>query len=1090
MGLMNHGNVKSTAFGGKRQKKPVSYYLDFLCLLLFLSLPTLLSSQKILINQRELKKEDGLASYLIDDICQDQRGFIWIATNEGVNRFDGYEFKLFNNQTHPLIRSDYTKIFAAPDGNLWLIAYGNQMIDSVAGWSNTQIVILDPLREEAYSFQDMFSQKAPLLEKDIFFISQNSTTKALVLTTTKGEVFSYTNKFTKLFKTLLPAGPIIPIDKTFFWKIGNKILLEINANGDTLSKEILDTRPTNFRYRGDELLMATNHFLDLRKTRLRYKKRGQPLQLFLAGPEALPQDLSIMTNAAFDRHGGSCFYDQHVLRWYLKGQKKPLVIPFENNQMTLDRYLTLYFDEDNNLWVGGRSGLKIIEAKPTAFQTYLDSSFYNPRGIIGLDNLIVANTYKGLMSITSNGNGRKNQQKIADFAARGMWRDANRLWSAGPRNEIRSIKMDPLAVEKMLIPIPEGKELILQSNCVIKDQKKILWVGTNIGLARLPENGTNFEWSSIKKIAGLPINCLYENKEGIWIGAKTGLFLMNSYSAKAFQAIEIGYANVLYIFESPEGDFWIATKEGGLIFWDRKHKTVRRFTNLDGLSSNTVYGIFQDEAGCLWLPSGYGLMRMDLPSHLVTTFFKRDGLPGDEFNPYAHFQGTDGRLIFGGENGLTVFYPNQIRQQLSKTQQKVVFTKLEKLYKSTGQIKDFTKQFQEEGNLSLTPETGFIILHVAAKEYVNPGKISYAYRIEGLQKDWIFVREHSFRLGGLPYGQYNLLVKAQGAFGQWTKPLSIKLNVIAPFYYKWWFWVVIAGLVFLLLFGIFQLRIKIEKDQQIWLQKEITKATRKIEADKTVITEQMSELERINRLKDRIFMIIGHELRGPAISLSTLSDTVSYLIQKGKIDRAIMLGKDADRTAKGLKILIDNLLSWGRAQTEQLLLLPELFFPAEIAKEALEFFSLSVQEKDLSIHSDFDSDFELFMDKNAFRIIILNLLSNAIKFTKPQGEIHIQGSWSKNGQRAIIKITDNGVGIPKERLKTLFEGDQPSMPGTKGERGVGIGLAVCKELVNSNQGDICVDSKPGKGTTFKVDFPVSTKNHKVNEKHSRIGSGG
>jgi signal transduction histidine kinase len=292
---------------------------------------------------------------------------------------------------------------------------------------------------------------------------------------------------------------------------------------------------------------------------------------------------------------------------------------------------------------------------------------------------------------------------------------------------------------------------------------------------------------------------------------------------------------------------------------------------------------------------------------------------------------------------------------------------------------------------------------------------------------------------------------------------------MAPYYWQPWFWVVVICFIGLLAYVGTQLRFLQIKETNIRLDKEVARRTETIAAQK-------EELERINRLKDRIFMIIGHELRGPAISLSTLSDTVSYLIQKGKIERAILLGKDADRTAKGLKILIDNLLSWGRAHTEQLLLLPEQFKPADIARESLEFFSLSIQEKGLILEVNFAERFELFLDKNAFRIVFLNLLSNAIKFSKPNGLIQIAGFFCADGQNAILKISDSGIGIPPERLNTLFEGNQPSVPGTKGERGVGIGLAVCKELVNINGGLITVDSKLGEGTIFTVFFPIGTKN--------------
>lgn len=1078
---MNHGKIKETAFKERRQDMHAHHYNTVFCVVMLLLFPHLLFCQKYLINQRDLKKEDGLASYLIDDICQDKLGFIWIATNEGVNRYDGYEFKLFNNQTHPLIRSDYTKIFAAPDGKIWLIANGNQLVDSVAVWSNVQIVILDPLLEEAYTFQDYFRKKSPFTEKDVFFIAQDSRTQNLIITTSNGLVFSYSNKFSKLFKTALPAGPILPIKNQKYWKIGNKILLEINPQGDTISLDQIGIRPIYFRYRGEELVLANGGHQEMGKTRLIYKKEGQNLNQFIPPQHGTSIDIEKMSNAVFDRYGGICFFDQDFLRWYRPDRSSPLMIPYGNKMISNERFLTLFFDRNNQLWVGGRSALSIIEAQKTAFQTYLDSSFYNPRGLVIQKKEAIVNTFKGLMRISIESADVKGIKKIADFSGRGMWQDTDRLWVAGPRNEVRSIKNTPFSIEVFKIPIPNGKSLILQANCLVKDKKSRLWIGTNIGLALMPETGGSIEWPDLPKLTNIQVNQLYENREGLWIGAKTGLYLMNLFTMRVFKILDIGYSDIQFIFEAQNGNFWLATKEGGLLYWDRANKSIRRFTNLDGLSSNTIYGIFQDKQGSLWLPSGYGLMRMDLPSHLITTFFKRNGLPGDEFNAYSNFQSADGRLIFGGQDGLTLFSPDEIRKYDDHVHQKVVFTKLEKLKKTTGELVDVTKSFRERNELSINREDGFLLIHVSAQEFANPGKINFAYRVDKLQKDWTFIRDHSFRLGGLPPGDYTLLVKAQGAFGQWTEPLEVKLSVMAPYYYNPWFWVVVVALIVLLSIGVHRLRVFQLKERAKWLDEEVARRTE-------TMAIQKEELERINRLKDRIFMIIGHELRGPAISLSTLSDTVSYLIQKGKIERAILLGKDADRTAKGLKILIDNLLSWGRAHTEQLLLLPEHFRPADIARESLEFFSLSIQEKDLTIDTNFDDDFELYLDKNAFRIVFLNLLSNAIKFTKPNGIIRIEGFWSARGNGAILKISDNGVGIPPERLESLFEGNHPSVPGTKGERGVGIGLAVCRELVNINGGEITVESKPGEGTKFTVFFSVDTKNKRSNEKLSSISS--
>lgn len=1024
-----------------------------------------LGAQNVLINRRSLTKEDGLASYLIEALAQDQQGFIWIASNEGVQRFDGYTFKLFNNQTHPLIRSDYNRLMVAPNGHLWMIAHGTMWRDSVLVWSGLQVVVLDPLAEKAVNIEDYFNQSLPFRLAEVIHMAQEPRTRTIYVTTRNGQVFQYQKRWAKAAKFVGPLGGVFPVGRDQFWVLGPRRLHLITTQGQVLEQDSLRFQPELVQHHADQIFLQNSTGLGP----FHYKRKGAPLDSLERPTRQLLTSRPLL-GAFFSRQGVLHFFDE--TDFYTRNQEtnRYAAIPWAARRGLPERLPVMFFDAKDQLWCANQTELNVLAIKPNVFERFLDSTYYGPRGLLRTDNFILVNTYKGLISISTEMERYGTVRKWADFSAKGAWSEPGLAWMAGPANKIHRIDLQSGDHQQLILPVPTGKEPFIQSVCLRRDRLGRLWVGTNIGLLIYHEKEQRWEWPRLQSLQGIPINCLYENREGMWVGAKTGLYQVRLNGYGVSRRTEIGYADVTYLYESKEGPWWIATAKGGLIRWDRSRGSTRRFTNLDGLSSNTIYAILPDGNGSLWLPSSYGLMRLDLPSHLVTTFFQADGLPGDAFNQWSAFLDPQGRMLLGGPDGLVQFAPRWIRKQMRQSNQQVVFTKVEKLNKYTGELSDITPIFQAQRTLVLLPENSYLSIAVSALEYVNTRTISYAYRIQGLQKEWTYFRDNHFRLGGLPPGNYQLEVKAQGAFGQWTKPLTIPLAVKAPYYRTWWFWAGLAGLLGLLAYAAGHFRIRQLQDQTKWLDAEVARRTAKIENDKALIASQKEELERINALKDRIFMIIGHELRGPAISLSSLTDTVAFLMQKGSVERAVKLTKDVDRTAKGLKVLIDNLLSWGRSQTEHLLLLPEKFSLLEVAQEAVTFFALSVEEKKLEVALNIPPDSCLYLDKNAFRIVFINILSNAIKFTRPNGRIAVIGESIGEG-KVRIKIADTGIGIPAERLPRLFDGEVSSVPGTKGERGVGIGLAVSRELLYLNQGEISVVSKENEGTIFTIILP-------------------
>src|SRR4030095_6726777 len=278
---------------------------------------------------------------------------------------------------------------------------------------------------------------------------------------------------------------------------------------------------------------------------------------------------------------------------------------------------------------------------------------------------------------------------------------------------------------------------------------------------------------------------MVENKEGLWLATSNGLFLVDLHKGiKAhFDEKSSGLPNnnLLFLHIDSSGTFWLGSRGGGLIRWDRNKNKFDSYSTKDGLSNNVIYAVYEDDFGFLWLPSDFGLMRFEKATGICRTFLPTDGIAHEEFNRASNYKDKEGNFYFGGLKGFLIFNPRNIRES-SAIRYPLLMTRFEVYNGASGKFEDWTNQVQAEGKITLKPKMKSFILHYAIMDFDDPRLKRYAYKIEGLADNWNYVNENFIRINGLGGGNYQLHIKGQSAVGQWSEnELIIPIRVLRPF---------------------------------------------------------------------------------------------------------------------------------------------------------------------------------------------------------------------------------------------------------------------------------------------------------------------
>jgi len=487
------------------------------------------------------------------------------------------------------------------------------------------------------------------------------------------------------------------------------------------------------------------------------------------------------------------------------------------------------------------------------------------------------------------------------------------------------------------------------------------------------------------------------------------------------------------------------------------------------LPNNTINRIEEDNKGKLWLATNNGLSRFNPKTKSFKNFDAGDGLQSNEFSVGASFKSKQGELFFGGINGFNRFFPDKITDDSQKPV--VVFTDMLLLNQSVS----INPTTGKSGNKKASSSNGFILekaihstsavtlthlenlvsFEFSALHFSNPKKNQYAYQLEGFDNNWIHTDYKNRRAtySNLPGGKYTLRVKASNPDGLWNEEgVSLKITVLPPPWKSWWAYSIYLMIFFSTVIAFVRAqRKKVRYERQVNLQ-----------------------LQQVDQLKDEFLANTSHELRTPLNGIIGLAESLidgiaGKLPQKANHNLAMVIA-----SGKRLSNLVNDILDFSKMKNHELALNIQ---PVDLYTMTDVVLTLSrplLKDRNLQLINAVPKDCSaLAVDENRLLQILHNLVGNAIKFTET-GTVTVSSNTEKD--RIKINITDTGIGLPENKLNTIFESFEQAQGNiARGYGGTGLGLAISKQLVELHGGKISVKSKEGVGSTFSFTLPISSE---------------
>lgn len=1047
---------------------------------------------------------DGLSQSVVNCVFQDSRGFLWIGTQNGLNRFDGEAFDVYCYNPFDSSSISNNWIYAITedlDGNLWIGTKGG----------------LNKYLFKQNKFQHLDYQTDYLHDVTSYCYDNVCLSNGTILINTPPVISFYdpaTENFTHFQSQLSYDGSVKDVKLPILEDRDGKIWVGTTTGicNFSLQTEAFNYFP--FINANDDQLENVN------VTALYQDKKGMLWVGTTSGLYHYNLKVECFEEAQFKLHLAEIFsFENTFIRTILEDKNGNLIVGTEGNglyvfsgfsdkQLSIQNYTSenstighniiqsLMIDRSENLWIGTLQGISKTDLKKKKFALYRK---YNSPNSIDLLGNVIASLYKnedGVLWVGNWGQGlnlfNREAKTVEHFSTQGLgnhyipndfihviFKDSqHRIW-LGTRDGI-------LIYDKpsnCFVPYYDYfKNTKLPAfhhdriNSIIQDKASNYWIGTQNGLYRI--NLATLEIEVFQKeldekhqLSANLIYSLLEDSEGlIWIATVSGLDRYDPTTGKIehFRKGRDALSGdlIISLCEDREGDIWIGTSTYANRY-NKKDSTFTYYSSEQGLPSNNIFEILKDKNNELWFTTGKGLCRFDEQQNFFRTFTLEDGLQSLEFNIRAAYACDDGELLIGGMNGFNSFYPDSIAK--NPFVPNLAFTTF---YKTKGGIKEVVNLAQST-TVKLDHKINSFTIEFAALEYTNPKKNNYAYKMVGISDEWIEIGNRRFvPFFALPPGEYTFVVKGSNNDGVWNNDgISIGIIVMPPWWKSIYAYLVYLAVIVLLVIGFISVRERKLKQDKMILEKKVLERTNKIEEQKQLIISQNQELKELNVTKDKFFSIIGHDLGNQFHIIVGFSELLLSGFKKMDIDKIETHLGNIYKVSKHARELLENLLTWARIQTKSIYFNPKNFSVNTKILESIDFLDGVNVEKNIKIEVFAKDEIEIYADVNMFSTVFRNLVANAIKFTHVNGKISIYIKKKKNFCEIAVK--DNGVGIPAEDIKKFFKiASNHSTIGTNGEKGTGLGLVLCKEFIDRHKGEIWVESVVGKGSKFTFTLPL------------------
>jgi signal transduction histidine kinase/ligand-binding sensor domain-containing protein/DNA-binding response OmpR family regulator len=1024
-------------------------------------------------SSRLFTSDHGLSNSQINQVYQDRRGFIWIATEDGLNHFDGNRFTIFRHvpdDSTSLASNFVHTVFEDSRGNFW--------IGTINGL-------------QLYSYTTNSFRKFPLsLSNDtsayphVTALLEDSKGSLWVCTSGNGIVKINPNDLTYAKDKTLSSQLISIYLQTIYEDRNGKIWLGSEDKGLIVYDPSTGSVDQSF-YRHDWIKWLS----DKQISDICEDANGNVIIGSLNGGlgiyyrdenrfEIFNQKGVIPVKTLLNDGTGTIWVgtDGQGIKQLINGQLMNFDV--SGSQLTLNKTKahSLLKDNQGNIWAGiFHKGVLMLPRYSNKFEYF--GYAHNPDHSIGNGCIMsIAATPDGRIWTGTDGNGlysidpltRTTRQYSKDLGSlhgntvMTLTYASGLLWVGTYLNGLASINPSNGKMERVTLSQDVENDKIIT---ITSDRHNMLWIGTyGRGVLRYDpatrkvSSINSFGSDTLNRLTNNWVNALRFDAAGkLWIGTFKGVDCFDPATGRFLHFnVDNGFLsdNVVYcLLHDKKGKVWVGTSNGLACIDPEANQSVIYFTK-NGLSGNVINGMEEDSNGNIWISTNSGLSRYSPTLGVFTNYYSFEGLQSNEFRRGAAFKAVDGKLYFGGINGITTFYPQNIG--VARPLPDLYFTDFRIFNQSvavgdhSGNVTILDRSLLEKPEVRLRHTDNMFSIEFIALEYTNPEKIEYRYMMEGFEHNWksTGVNNRMITYTNLPPGNYTFKVAATDNLGK-EKQIALSILILPPWWMTWWaiiiYFVVASGLTLLI---IREIHSRLRQNHQLL---------------------ELQYAEQANDSRLQLFANISHEIRTP---LTLIINPLEQLMDKESDNTKRAIYALMHRNSLRILRLMNQLIDVRKIDKGQMQLQYEQADMVPFIKDIINAFEYAAQSRQIEVTFVTKlNELGVWIDRSNFDKVLFNLMSNALKFTPKMGRVQIRLSLSADQKQYIIEVEDNGIGIPdaiREKIFDRFYQGKTAMFS----KGSGMGLHLARRLVEMHHGTIQAFNAAEQGALFVITMPL------------------